>query len=214
MFEMALTAYLQAHFLPKDAFAAFCNVSEERLSHLIAVGAVPQPTYTCEGGTIRSAVFGSIPISEDLVGEYFRTDCARWIRIADHAPPGSERAAVVDVLLQELEGYMTAVLGDANAAHDKAQLLLPHFFNGTFGLCIADPSTGAGIARKELLQEQLVALASDTHTPLDARVDRQALLALIDDYARASMPFSPAEYDRSSRKRWVDDLRRELDEKS
>ncbi|WP_370596946.1 DUF6058 family natural product biosynthesis protein [Stenotrophomonas pavanii] len=28
------------------------------------------------------------------------------------------------------------------------------------------------------------------------------------------MPFSPAEYDRSSRKRWVDDLRRELDEKS
>lgn len=136
------------------------------------------------------------------------------IRIADHAPPGSERAAVVDVLLQELEGYMTAVLGDANAAHDKAQLLLPHFFNGTFGLCIADPSTGADIARKELLQEQLVALASDTHTPLDARVDRQALLALIDDYARASMPFSPAEYDRRSRKRWVDDLRRELDEKS
>ncbi|WP_428999585.1 DUF6058 family natural product biosynthesis protein [Stenotrophomonas maltophilia] len=33
-------------------------------------------------------------------------------------------------------------------------------------------------------------------------------------YARASMPFSPAEYDRSSRKRLVDDLRRELGEKS
>ncbi|MDT3485899.1 DUF6058 family natural product biosynthesis protein [Stenotrophomonas maltophilia] len=211
---MSLTTYLQAHFLPKDVFAAFCNVSEERLSHLIEVGAVPEPTYTCKEGTIRSAVFGSIPISENLAGEYFRAECARWARIADHASPGGERAAVVAVLLQEMEGYMAGVLGDASAAREKAELLLPHFFNGTFGLCIADPSTGAGIARKELLQDQLVELVSDERTPLEARVDKQALLALIDDYARASMPFSPAEYDRSSRKRLVDDLRRALCEKS
>jgi len=207
---MSLSAYLQAHFMPKAVFAAFCNVSEERLSRLVAMGAVPEPTYTCGGGVIRSAIFGAIPISEHLAGEYFRTDCARWMRIADSAPPGGERATVVAVLLQELADYMARILGDADTARAKAELLLPHFFNGTFGLCIADPSTGAGIARKELLQEQLLALLSDERMPLNARVDKHALLAVIDEYAQASMPFSPAEYDRSSRKRLVDDLRREL----
>jgi len=33
---------------------------------------------------------------------------------------------------------------------------------------------------------------------------------LIDQYAQASMPFSPLEYARSSRKRLVDDLREKL----
>lgn len=207
---MSLTTYLQTHFMTKEVFAALCDVSEERLSRLIAMAAVPEPTYICAEGSIRSAIFGSIPISDDLAGEYFRPECARWTRIADHAPPSGERAAVAALLLQELEDYMADALGDADAAREKAESLLPHFFNGTFGLCIADPSTGAGIARKELLQERLVALVSDEHTPLTPPVDKHTLLALIDDYANASMPFSPAEYDRSSRKRLVDDLRREL----
>ncbi|WP_312706607.1 DUF6058 family natural product biosynthesis protein [Stenotrophomonas sp.] len=207
---MSLSAYLQAHFMPKAVFAAFCNVSEDRLSRLVSMGAVPEPTYTCGDGAIRSAVFGAIAIREPLAGEYFRTECARWTRIADSAPPGAERATVTSVLLQELADYMSGMPGGADRAREKAELLLPHFFNGTFGLCVADPSTGGGIARKELLQEQLLALLSDERTALDARVDRHALLALIDAYAQASMPFSPAEYDRSSRKRLVDDLRREL----
>lgn len=207
---MSLTTYLQTHFMTKEAFAALCDVSEERLSRLIAMGAVAEPTYICAEGSIRSAVFGTLPISDDLAGEYFRPECARWTRIADRAPSGGERAAVAALLLQELEDYMADALGNAGAAREKAESLLPYFFNGTFGLCIADPSTGAGIARKELLQERLVALVSDEHTPLNAPVDKHTLLALIDDYANASMPFSPAEYDRSSRKRLVDDLRREL----
>ena len=37
-----------------------------------------------------------------------------------------------------------------------------------------------------------------------------AMGVLIDQYAQASMPFSPLEYARSSRKRLVDDLREKL----
>lgn len=61
---------LAGAFFWDAVFAAFCNVSEERLSRLIAMGAVPEPNYTCEEGAIQSAVSGSIPIGEDLVGEY------------------------------------------------------------------------------------------------------------------------------------------------
>ena len=41
----------------------------------------------------------------------------------------------------------------------------------------------------------------------DTEDGKRELLALIEAYARASMPFSPAEYPYSSRKRLVDDLR-------
>lgn len=74
VFEMALTAYLQAHFLQKDVFAAFCNVSEERLSRLIAVGAVPEPTCTCEEGTIYARA--SMPFSP---AEYGRSSRKRLV---------------------------------------------------------------------------------------------------------------------------------------
>lgn len=74
LFEMALTAYLQAHFLPKDVFAAFGNVSEEWLSRLIAVRAVPEPTCTCEEGTIYARA--SMPFSP---AEYDRSSRKRLV---------------------------------------------------------------------------------------------------------------------------------------
>lgn len=87
------------------------------------------------------------------------------------------------------------------------QAYLPYFFNGTFGLCVADPASGAGIVRKEMLQEQLIEITANGSNPHPAHCSQAQLLQLIDDYAAAAMPFSPAEYARSSRKRLVDDLR-------
>lgn len=153
---MSLAAYLEKHFVGRAAFAALAGIGGERLGRLLALGAIPAPSYTCDGTAIASAVFGRIPIDEPLVGEYFRPECARWARIADQAPAGAERDAVVDVL----------------AAEWRAAL--------------ADHGVPAGEAEAKIAGW---------------------LLALIDDYAAAAMPFSPAEYARSSRKRLVDDLR-------
>jgi hypothetical protein len=96
---------------------------------------------------------------------------------------------------------------DPALAREKAQAFLPYFFDGTCGLCVADPSSGAGIAEKELLQERLMELTLNGSRVADTADENHKLLALIDAYARSSMPFSPAEYPRSSRKRLMDDLR-------
>ncbi len=148
---MLLQAYLQKHFVDKPSFAAVLGISVERLDELIVAGAVPEPTYICDGGTVKSAAFGVSETVESLYGEYFRPECARWAKIADQAAPGNERAAVLAELTKELTE------------------------NGS------NPAP-AGVSKSELLQ-------------------------LIDDYASSVMPFSPAEYERSSRKRLVDDLR-------
>jgi hypothetical protein len=61
--------------------------------------------------------------------------------------------------------------------------------------------------KKEMLQEKLTALTANGSDPHPAGFSKNELLQLIDDYASSAMPFSPAEYERSSRKRLVDDLR-------
>lgn len=204
---MVLESYLEKYFVDKPAFAALSGITLERLDQLVCAGAIPGATYTCNGISIVSAVFGTIPIDEPLKGEFFRPECVRWARIADGAAAGSERAAVLAVLEDEL----AASLGDHGYAGDvveaKVRDYLPGFFNGTFGLCVADPSTGAGIVRKEVLQQTLVEITADGRAPSPPGHAKEDLLTLIDDYARSAMPFSPAEYARSSRKRLVDDLR-------
>ena len=58
-----------------------------------------------------------------------------------------------------------------------------------------------------MLQEKLIALTANGSISAPAETSIKQLITLIDDYADSAMPFSPAEYERSSRKRLVDDLR-------
>jgi len=204
---MPLKTYLQTHFVTRSALAELCEVSAKRLDALIASGAAPQPTYVCGDGLIRSAVFGALPADTGIEGEYFRPEYVRWIQIADSAPSGHEREALVNALSAELEAALATAMGDDTSTKARAAEFLPFFFDGTFGLCVADPSSGAGIAKKELLQERLVALTGNGSRIAETDDENRQLLALIDAYALSSMPFSPAEYSRSSRKRLVDDLR-------
>ena len=204
---MSLKTYLQRHFVDKPTFASLLGVTAERLDELIAAKAIPEPTYTCDGSSVRSAAFGTIEIEEFLSGEYFRPECARWAKIADQAAPGEERDAVLSELISELETGLRTYFNDPAVIEGKIQGFIPYFLNGTFGLCAADPSTGTGIARKEVLQEKLIELTENGSNPSPAGIRKDELLQLIDSYAISAMPFSPAEYRRSSRKRLVDDFR-------
>lgn len=204
---MPLQTYLQDHFVDKSAFASLAGISTDRLDQLIATGAIPDATYVCDGVSVSSAVFGNTPIRQPLIGEYFRPECVRWARIADQAPPGSESEAVLAELKNELRIALQGHFESDDAIESRIQGYLPYFLDGTFGLCVADPSTGAGIARKEVLQEKLTALTANGSLSAPTGISKEELLKLIDDYADSAMPFSPAEYERSSRKRLVDDLR-------
>ncbi|WP_233010725.1 DUF6058 family natural product biosynthesis protein [Rheinheimera faecalis] len=204
---MLLKTYLQKHFVDKPTFVSLLGITIERLDQLIAAKAVPEPTYVCDGNTIGSAVFGVIEIEESIYGDFFRPECSRWVKIADQAAPGKERDAVFSVLSHQLELGLQDYFKEPEIIGKKIQDFLPYFLNGTFGLCIADPSSGTNIARKEVLQHKLAELTENGSNPSPAGISNSELLQLIDDYALSSMPFSPAEYERSSRKRLVDDLR-------
>jgi hypothetical protein len=81
---------------------------------------------------------------------------------------------------------------------------------GCFGLCVTNPISEAQIAYMEVLQEKLVRLSENGSRASYASQQLQAMHALIDAYAAASMPFSLVNYPVSSRKRLAEDIRNNL----
>ncbi|MBX7061561.1 MAG: hypothetical protein K1X52_07865 [Pyrinomonadaceae bacterium] len=110
-----------------------------------------------------------------------------------------------------LSAEFGVALAELGVSHDQVQRkiaeFIPSFLDGTFGLCVADPSTGKGIARKEIFQEKLTRVTKNGSIANPDEMSRDELLELIDAYAKAAMPFSPAERPLSSRRRLVDELR-------
>lgn len=205
--SVTLARYLQTYFVDKPTFASLAGITIERLDVLLEACAIPKPTYTCDGHSIHSAAFGLTHIDERLVGDYFHPECRKWVKIAGQAAEGDACDAVLAALARELDAGLRDYISDTDAIKEKIQGFIPYFLDGTFGLCVADPSTGMEIARKEMLQERLTSLTESGSNPAPEGIGKDALLQLIDAYAGSAMPFSPAEYARSSRKRLVDDLR-------
>lgn len=226
----ATQEYLNQHYLKHADFAALCELTPTMLSQLIASGLVPNPSYVVkDNSNICTVVFGEIACGDVVTGEYFHPAHWAWVQAAAQLQEslGSASAQVqlqqqfrdeFSVALSELH-VSTFALADCfdennaviNAGMAKrCETAWMYFLNGTFGLCVADPSTIANIARKEILQEKLSQLSQNGQGSEFSREETQALLKLIDDYAASSMSFSPAEYARTSRKRLVDDLRLRL----
>jgi Family of unknown function (DUF6058) len=222
-----LDRYLSRHYLNAEQFAAACDIAVDELEDLIRRELIPSPSYIVSDDALHSYVFGSLPAPGAIAGQYFHPAMAAWVARARHdlAMHGAENAPLRAKRMFEQE-FATALLqldatlhrmpdafdasGDPIATGLTARLesAWEHFIRGTFGLCVANPVSALEIARKEVLQEKLTAVTNDgtKHTVADA--DLKLVRELIDRYEAASMPFSPIEYPRSSRKRLVDDLRR------
>jgi hypothetical protein len=224
-----LDGYLAKHYVNAAQFATLCGIEEDELRDLIRRELIPEPSYVVRQGDLHSYVFGAMPALGSTSGEYFHPRMATWVVRARHdlATHGVEDAR--ERIRQMFETEFTAALRELNGslfrlddAFDDASRPLAtglrarldsawdHFIHGTFGLCVANPESAHNIARKEVLQEQLTALTNNGAKHAFAAADLPALMQLIDAYEAASMPFSPIEYSRSSRKRLVDDLRARL----
>lgn len=205
--ETELDRYLGKHYLNADAFAQACDIAVDELHDLIRRELIPRPSYVVRDGTLTSYVFGTLPAPGSTDGQYFHPGMAPWVAKARHdlvtngVEGAGERARSTFI-----DAFVTALGELDKSLHRLADSAWEHFQQGTFGLCVANPVDALAIARKEVLQEHLtVATQNGAKRSFDA-AEIAIVRELIDDYAAASMPFSPIEYPRSSRKRLVDDL--------
>lgn len=218
-----LDLYLQDNYLSAEQLASACDISIDELNELIRLRLVPEPSYVVtEQATVKSYVFGEMNAPDSTPGSYFHPGNRTWIELARR----SEFRHDEEAIKRRFEREFTDTLVELNATtwrlsdsfSDNGEIVgtglrsrldaaWEHFLKGTFGLCVANPTSASEIARKEILQEKLSSLTANGSKHVFAGSELDTVLALIDDYAASSMPFSPIEYPHSSRKRLVDDMR-------
>ncbi len=218
-------AYLREHFLVADAFAAQCGIAADELDALIGRGLAPAPAYEVdERGDMHSFVFGAIAAPGAPAGRWFHPATVNWVTKARHAfdRHGDDAAAALETGFRD--NYRQALLDihaaqgpipglstadghfDRDAFDAQFPALWRHFLAGTFGVCVARPVDEAHIAEKETVQARLTQLtANGTRRDFTAS-EKIVARALVERYATLSLPFSPAEYGRSSRKRLIEDM--------
>lgn len=226
-----LQHYLAQHYLNDEQLAAAAALPVTELDQLIAGQLVPAPSYVVgDAGTVRSFVFGEMAAPGAAPGRYFPPSQLVWIALAQAAiADGGAPKAAARLREQFVLKFATA-LASLNLSlwrlHDsfddqgtpiadglqvRTDNAWKYFLNGTFGLCVANPVSEAHIAYKEVLQEKLTEQSANGSRTDFTPTQAQEMRALVDAYAVASMPFSPAEYALSSRKRLVEDLRARID---
>jgi hypothetical protein len=215
--------YLRTNYLNSEQFASACDISVDDLSELVALQVIPGPSYVVtEQATVRTYVFGEMDAPGSTPGSYFHPGNRTWVELARRAEFRQDARAI----REHFEAEFTDALVELNTTtwrlsdsfSDNGEILgaglrsrldsaWEHFLKGTFGLCVANPISAREIARKEILQEKLTSLTDNGSKYVFASSELDTVIALIDDYAASSMPFSPIEYPHSSRKRLVEDLR-------
>lgn len=225
-----LDHYLNTRFLTAARCAQACAIAPDIFDALVRDRLVPAPSYVVtEDGVVTSHVFGPMCAPVATPGRFFPPSQVAWVAVAQRAlaqygaqdaPPllrgrfiarfQTALAALNDSTWRLRDSFDDSGAPIAGGLALRAEQAWEHFLHGTFGLCVADASSEAAIARKEVLQEKLGALSENGAITNWTPGLATQLRALIDDYAAAAMPFSPVEFHRSSRKRLVDDLRARL----
>ncbi|QIL20572.1 DUF6058 family natural product biosynthesis protein [Thermomonas sp. HDW16] len=222
-------AYLDAHFLRLHAMAETAGISPARLRELVGAGMVPAPSYVATDSKLISAAFGALPCSGLIAGDYMHRDMHSWIALALDAVAEHGESEAKAALQQAFSTDMRTALVDlhresisapdcfhADGTPDDAALdtcIGSHWdahLEGIFGICVRRPGDIATIANKETAQAMLGKLTDSGTRQQYSASEALVLHGLITRYAEACAPFSPVEYPRTSRKRYVEDLPKQL----
>jgi hypothetical protein len=224
-----IATYLARNFRTAAQLAADCSIEPDALYRLVDERLVPAPSYSVSAqGSLLSKAFGEFPAGAATPGDYFHPANATWVSLALDARERLGARQAHHALKARFQHNFALALRECDrtifrltdsftdAGQPRAEGIgvrtaeaWEAFLDGIYSLCVADPSSEMAIARKEVLQEALNKLSNDEAEWASAE-GKARMGVLIDQYAQASMPFSPLEYARSSRKRLVDDLREKL----
>ncbi len=222
-----LDEYLSRYFVTAEELSALCDISPEALWRMVHKQLVMQPSYiVSQSRVIESYVFGKLSCDGARNGCYFRPATKLWVRRAVDALRNADESKAYATLKATFERNFTAALQALDrtmwrlrdcmtddgaviqlAMQTRLQDAWNHHLHGVFGLCVVNPESEAAIAIKEVCQEKLAALSDNGGKEIFSYSEAEELLAVIDEYAMLSMPFSPVEYSLSSRHRLVDNLR-------
>jgi hypothetical protein len=206
---MNLIDYLNRHFLTREQLLARTGMAGARLDELQQLGMMPRASYRLRLDLVCDSFFGSH--AENHAIEWYAQGCVAWAGLLE-ALDGPRQAYRVfgDRYRRRLAQLaVDQPLTDAQALADEAHIAAEwkHFLDGTYGLCTRS-GLPEDIAAKEAAIVRIRALTALGAQQALNEDERRRLAAAVDLLDQASAPFAPHEVARSSRRRYVDEIRK------
>ena len=202
MAGMNLIHYLHQHFLTRAQLLARSGIDDARLDELQQLGMMPGPSYRLRADLACDSYFGAHAESHAI--DWYAQGYVAWAGLLA-ALDGPQQAFDVFAARYRRRLAQLAAADDLGSdAHIAAEWR--HFLDGTYGLC-----TRSGLPEDIAAKEAAIALIREltergTLRGLDDG-ERHRLAEAVELLDAASAPFAPHEVARSSRRRYVDDVR-------
>jgi hypothetical protein len=202
MAGMNLIDYLNRHFLTREQLLARTGIDCARLDALQALGMMPRPSYRLRVELACDSFFGQH--EERHAIEWYAQGYVAWAGLLE-VLEGPRQA--FHVFAERYRRRLAQLAADETLntdTHIAAEW--EHFLDGTYGLCTRS-GLPEDIAAKEAAIVIIRALTAQGGAQALGDEQRRRLAAAVDLLDAASAPFAPHEVARSSRRRYVDEVR-------
>lgn len=197
---MELLDYLNQHFLTRDQLLQAAGLGGAQLDAWTDALAMPRPSYRVRLALDCDSFFGAH--AERATLDYYARGSVAWIGALEAA-----ECAPYALFARRYRDALTALplrsrdprLGAGLEAHLEQEWR--HFLDGTYGLC-----TRSGLPEDIAAKELAICVIREI-TEQEQAPDLAQLRTAVDMLDRAASPLAPHERARSSRRRWVDEVR-------
>jgi hypothetical protein len=202
---MELIRYLERYFLTREQLLAQCAIDAAQLERMQLARLMPQPSYRLRLDLGCGSFFGEH--QERHAVDYYATGYNAWLALASTFPDEEAARDVFSQRYRERLANLSCVdcvprdPAFASEAHLRAEWNA--FLDGTYGLC-----TVSGLPEDIAAKEAAIALIRELADVIPATGEPPSQLRqAVDLLDSVTPPFAPHEVARSSRRRYVDEIR-------
>ncbi|MCJ8338098.1 MAG: DUF6058 family natural product biosynthesis protein [Pseudomonadales bacterium] len=227
---MSFMQYMDKYFVEENKLADTLKISTSQLLKFTKLGVIPSYSYhIISENFLETVVFGKLQIEQGIPGKYYSKSVQHWFnkaqKVVAHYPSNQIRKKLQNQFLldysQQIKQLpkLTQLFPDLfdnqgtllePQLKNKAEQTWNDHLNGSYGLCVVNPNSVSAIIEKQIAVRRLASATENGNKSKFSQQQQTEFFVAAEKFDQVAMPFSPADYPLSSRKRLLDDIKTRL----